>query len=328
MSHLTVEETTTAPSPESSHSLTVIRIDEAAEGVRSLVLASADGSPLPPWTPGSHIDVTVGDDITRQYSLCSSPAEVGEWRIAVLREPVSRGGSEYVHDTLAVGDEVTIHGPRNHFALHDARRYIFIAGGIGITPIVPMVAAAAQAGVDFTLVYGGRKRSSMAFLEELSIYGDHLIVWPEDEKGLIDLPGLLGEVHDDTLIYTCGPAPLLNAVEARSAHWPAGALHMERFAPKVFAEPVALDQFEVELRATGVTLTVGPGQSILQKAREAGVDVFTSCEEGTCGSCETAIVEGEADHRDSVLSPAEQAENSCMMICVSRSKCAKLVLDL
>ncbi|GAA3886406.1 PDR/VanB family oxidoreductase [Leifsonia kafniensis] len=328
MTNLTTEVTTaTGSHSEVSFMLAITLIDTVADGVRALTLTSADGAALPAWTPGSHIDITVGG-LTRQYSLCSNPDDDSSWRIAVLREPQSRGGSEFVHSALSVGDTVAVTGPRNHFTLQPAERYIFIAGGIGITPLIPMVAEAQRSGAEYTLVYGGRQRASMAFLEELSAHGERLVVWPEDEKGRIDLAGLLGESQADTLIYTCGPAPLLNAVEERSAHWPTGAVHMERFAPKKFEQAASLDEFEVELEASGLTLTVGPGVSILQAARDAGVDVFTSCEEGTCGSCETAIISGEADHRDSVLSPAEQAENTCMMICVSRSKCAKLVLDL
>lgn len=329
MNGITIDEVTSMVHPEETMlMLTVTSISAAADGVRVLTLTGPEGADLPSWSPGSHIDLTMPTGITRQYSLCSNPEDTSEWRVAVLREPKSRGGSEFIHNTLAEGDVVTVHGPRNHFTLETARRYIFIAGGIGITPILPMVAEAHRIGAEFSLVYGGRQRSSMAFLNELAVYGDRLAVWPEDEKGRIDLPGLLDVAEDDTLIYTCGPAPLLNAVEERSAHWPEGALHMERFAPKVFEEPASVDEFQVELQESGLLLTVGPGQSILQVARDAGVDVFTSCEEGTCGSCETPIIEGEADHRDSVLSPAEQAANTCMMICVSRANCAKLVLDL
>lgn len=324
----TLESSTTTARGEHTLTLTITSIREEADGVRSITLANADGAPLPTWQPGSHIDITVAEGLTRQYSLCSDPSDLSHYRIGVLREPTSRGTSEYIHSTLAEGDTVTIVGPRNNFALAPAKRYIFIAGGIGVTPILPMVAAAAASGADYQIVYGGRRRDSMAFVSELAAHGENFVIWPEDEKGLIDLPGLLGEVQDDTLIYTCGPGPLLGAVENFSSHWPTGALHLERFTPKEIIVTDQLDEFEVELQASGITLTIGHDTTILEAAKDAGVDVFYSCAEGTCGSCETAIIEGEADHRDSVLSAAEQAENTCMMICVSRSKCPKLVLDL
>jgi ferredoxin-NADP reductase len=205
---------------------------------------------------------------------------------------------------------------------------VFVAGGIGITPMLPMVAAAEAAGATWELLYGGRRRTSMAFLDELAAYGDRVTVWPQDEAGLLDLDTLLGTPREDTLVYACGPEPLLAAVEQRCQSWPHGALHLERFAPRPMGEPVRAEAFDVVLERSGLTVTVPPGRSIMSVVEEAGVGVVSSCAEGTCGTCETRVVEGLPDHRDSVLRDDEKATNACMMICVSRSCGDRLVLDL
>ena len=244
----------------------------------------------------------------------------------MLREPAGRGGSRYVHDELSGG--VRIRGPRNHFPLLPAERYAFVAGGIGITPILPMVARAEAGGVPWRLLYGGRTRSSMAFLDELAQYGDKVVIAPEDETGLLDLASWLPAPEAGTRVYCCGPEPLLAAVEDRCAQWAAGALQTERFTPRAVAPPVLAEGFEVVLSASGQTVTVPPGRSILEVVEAAGVPVLSSCQEGTCGTCETAVLEGVPDHRDSVLSGEERAAGDVMMICVSRSCTDRLVLDL
>jgi ferredoxin-NADP reductase len=308
-----------------------LRVDRratGAEGVVVLDLRDPAGADLPEWQPGAHVDLRLPGGLTRQYSLCGDPADRSVWRIGVLREPESRGGSRHVHEELHEGAEVDVRGPRNHFPLVPAPRYLFIAGGIGITPILPMIAAADGAGARWELHYGGRSRRSMAFLESLEQISGHLTLHPQDEVGLIDLDALLGTPQPDTLVYCCGPEPLLVAVEQRCADWPAGALHLERFAPKDVGEPVLTGAFEVELALTGRTLTVPPEKSILSVVEEAGVQVLSSCQEGTCGTCETAVLAGEVDHRDSLLTPDEQAANDTMFICVSRAACPKLVLEL
>ena len=225
--------------------------------------------------------------------------------------------------------DVHVRGPRNHSELSPSPRYVFLAGGIGITPIMPMAAAAERAGAEWEFHYGGRSRTSMAFLDALdAAHGPRVQLHPQDEVGLIDLDRILGTPRPDTLVYCCGPEPLLRAVEERCAGWPAGALHLERFAPKEVGEPVLTGAFEVELANSGRTLTVPPEKSILQVVEEAGIGVLSSCQEGTCGTCETGVVEGTVDHRDSLLTPAEQAANDTMFICVSRAAGPRLVLEL
>ncbi|MBT2416503.1 oxidoreductase [Streptomyces sp. ISL-22] len=304
--------------------LVVDRKELAADGVLALTLRHPLGEQLPAWEPGAHIDVVLGPELERQYSLCGDPADRTRWRIAVLREPDGRGGSAHVHEQLGRGDKVRLRGPRNHFRLEPAPRYRFIAGGIGITPILPMLAAAEASGAQWTLLYGGRTRRSMAFIEELGRYGDRVTIAPQDESGLLDLASVLGEVPDGTLVYCCGPGPLLDAVEERC---PAGALHVERFQPK--EQPGGEEgEFEVELDRSGLTLTVAPGVSVLDTVRAAGVEVLYSCTEGTCGTCETDVLDGTPDHRDSVLTREEQESGETMMICVSRCRGKRLVLDL
>jgi ferredoxin-NADP reductase len=297
-----------------------------ADGVAGLVLRDADGAELPPWEPGAHIDVELGPGLVRQYSLCGDPADRRAWRIAVLREPASRGGSSFVHERLAAGAKLRVDGPRNHFPLLDAEGYLFIAGGIGITPLLPMIAAADAAGRQWQLVYGGRRRASMAFLDRLAGYGDRVAVRPQDETGLLDLDGLLAAPAPGVLVYCCGPEPLLAAVEQRCADQPAGTLRVERFAPRPgeFTD----GDFEVELAQTGRVVPVPAGVPILRAVREAGVEILSSCEEGTCGTCETRVLRGRIEHRDSVLTEAEHAAGDVMMICVSRALEARLVLDL
>ncbi|GGU16995.1 PDR/VanB family oxidoreductase [Lentzea flava] len=298
-----------------------------ADGVVLLTLRHPDGHPLPAWTPGAHVDLELGDDLVRQYSLCGDPHDNTVLQVAVLREPDGRGGSQYVHDVLTAGQLIEVHGPRNHFALVEAERYLFIAGGIGITPILPMIAEVAAAGHDWRLVYGGRTRSSMAFLDELEPLG-RVEIRPQDEAGLLDLATLLGEPAPGTAVYCCGPEGLLTAVEQHCAQWPAGTLHVERFAPKPDAAQGPRQGFEVELSQSGEVLRVEPDESVLEVVERAGVPVLSSCQEGTCGTCETVVLAGTPDHRDSVLTDDERENGDVMMICVSRSRSPRLVLDL
>ena len=309
--------------------LRVARREVVADGVVTLDLRKPSGGDLPAWAPGAHIDLELGPDLVRQYSLCGDPADSTVWRVGVLREPERRGGSQYVHDELREGDLVQVRGPRNHFPLEPSPRYVFVAGGIGITPILPMAAAATAAGAEWEMHYGGRTLSSMAFRAQLTdSYGGRVAVHPQDEQGLLDLDAILGTPQPDTLVYCCGPEPLLQAVEARCASWPGGSLHLERFAPKEGGQPVLDEAFDVELARSKVTLSVPADASILNLLEVAGVPVLSACREGTCGTCEVPVIAGRVDHRDSLLTPEEQAANNTMFVCVSRAACPRLVLDL
>lgn len=314
--------------PEPVADLLVQTREQVADDVVALTLVHPDGGQLPAWEPGAHVDLVLGDDLVRQYSLCGSPEDRDRWRVAVLREPAGRGGSAHVHDALRAGDRVRVRGPRNHFPLLEAPSYLFIGGGVGITPLLTMAARAQARGANWSLLYGGRRRTSMAFVSELGAYGERLRVWPEDEKGLLPLAEALGTPRPGTLVYACGPQGLLQAVEQHCAAWPPGSLHLERFAPKPMALEGPAASIEVVCERSGLTLQVPPDRSILEVAQKAGIQALSSCQEGVCGTCETAVIEGVPDHRDSLLSQEEQDAGDFMMICVSRCKGDRLVLDL
>ncbi|GMA24515.1 ferredoxin [Luteimicrobium album] len=330
--------------PDTSRRVVVVAKEPLADDVVALTLAAVDGSALPSAEPGAHVDLTLpgagagepGTVVERQYSLCGA-ADARTWTVAVLREHPGRGGSAWVHDELVVGEELTARGPRNHFVFDAAAPAVLVAGGIGITPILPMVAAAEAAGTDWVLHYAGTSRARMAFADELATkHPGRVVLHVADEGGRADLDALLGDpaaFPAGAQVYCCGPARLLAGVEDAVRAWPHGSLHLERFEPKERdggADATVDTAFEVELELSGVTLAVPSGRTILETVEDAGVLVLSSCREGTCGTCETPIVSGEADHRDSVLTPDEQAENRTMMLCVSRAAagCPRLVLEL
>ncbi|MGW1740097.1 PDR/VanB family oxidoreductase [Nocardia sp. NPDC001965] len=305
----------------------VIGKESAADGVVTVTLAEPDGATVPEWEPGAHIDLVLGD-ITRQYSLCGDPGDRSSLRVAVLREPDGRGGSVYVHDKLDIGDLLEVGGPRNNFTLVEAPFYLFVAGGIGITPLLPMLASLAGQGRPWRLLYGGRSRGSMAFAADLArAYPEQVRVSPQDECGLLDLATALDGTEPGTAVYCCGPEPLLQAIEAGCRERDHLSLHVERFAPKEVAA-ASTGAFEVELARAGTVVTVAESESVLDALQRSGADVDFSCREGTCGTCEVAVLAGRPDHRDSVLTEDEQAANDAMMICVSRSCTPRLVLDL
>ncbi|TYP90331.1 PDR/VanB family oxidoreductase [Blastococcus xanthinilyticus] len=322
----------TAPAPAvTAADVATLRVtgkQRRADGVLTLDLASPTGGRLRDWTPGSHVDLLLPNGLTRQYSLCGDRWDPTTYRVGVLREPSGRGGSAFVHDELAVGDLVGVGGPRNNFPLVPSERYLFVAGGIGITPILPMVHQAELLGADWRLLYGGRRRASMAFLDELAGYGDRVLARPEDEHGLLDLAGFLGEPRTGVRVYACGPAPLLAAVERACAGWPPHALRTERFVGAELGAPTRDGAFQVELARSGTTVTVSPGTTVLDALAGAGVEVLSSCRGGVCGTCETGVLAGRPDHRDSLLDDDERAANDCMYVCVSRSRDPRLVLDL
>ncbi|MBF6270505.1 PDR/VanB family oxidoreductase [Nocardia farcinica] len=300
------------------------RRDEA-DGVFSLELVDASGAALPPWTPGAHIDVGVGAAGVRQYSLCGDPADRSRWRIAVLHEPAGRGGSDHLYRTATPGALLPVSRPRNNFELVAAPEYLFLAGGIGITPILPMTAAAVAAGARWTLCYGGRTRTHMAFADTLAARYPQVSLRPQDETGLLPITELFDR-HPGAVVYCCGPEPLLDAVRAEGARRGA-EVHVERFAPRPVA-PAEDRAFEIRLAGDGRTFRVAPGQSIVDVLEAAGVGVLTNCREGTCGSCETGVLAGAVEHRDSVLDDEERAASRTMMLCVSRARQDLLVLDL
>lgn len=308
----------------------VVSREQVAADVVELALASAaDGPRLPGWKAGAHIDVELPNSTVRQYSLLGASTS-DSWRIAVLREPAGRGGSCYIHDNVGLGTRLRVGHPRNMFPLAPSPKYLFIAGGIGITPITAMIEAVEEHGAQWSLVYGGRTRSSMAYRQCLQDkYGDRVSLLPEDETGLLDLPAILAGPRDDCLIYCCGPEALISAVErhVEDLGWSSDSLRIERFAPKAVRDGFSRP-FDVELAQSDVVVHVRADQTLLEALEEAGVELPYSCSEGTCGTCETAVLSGEVDHRDSILSASERAANDTMMPCVSRSLGGRLVLDV
>lgn len=300
-----------------------------AEAVTGLELAAADRTELPAWQPGAHIDVLTDSGLVRQYSLCSDAAQRDRWRIAVLDEPAGRGGSSWITAHAGTGRRLATRGPRNHFTLDPARRYVFVAGGVGITPIRAMIFEAESTGTAWELHYAGRSRATMAFAEELVAgYPDRVRLYPGDEGARMDLPTVFAHPARGTLAYCCGPRRLLAGIDAAGTGWEAGAIRAEHFVPKQIGDLVRATEFEVELLSSALTLTVPRDRSVLDVVEEHGVPVLSSCREGTCGTCETRVVSGEIEHRDSVLTPGEKAAGNAMMICVSRAAGPRLVLEL
>ncbi|MGK8491450.1 PDR/VanB family oxidoreductase [Nocardia asiatica] len=274
---------------------------------------------------GSPHHVAVGAAGVRQYSLCGDPADRARWRVAVLHEPDGRGGSAYLHRAAQPGSVLRVSAPRNNFELVRSDRYVFLAGGIGITPILPMVAAAEAAGARWSLYYGGRTKGHMAFADAIAERYPRAKLLPQDEHGLLPLAEIFTGLGD-TAVYCCGPEPLLAAAEDEGARR-AVPVHVERFVPRKlrFAPN---EPFEVRLAASGKTFRVGPNQSIADVLESAGIGIVTSCREGTCGSCETAVLSGDIEHRDELLTDEERARGDTMMLCVSRARSGPLVLDL
>ena len=317
-----------------AYPLRVAAVAREADSVISLTLRHPEGLGLPAWEPGAHIDLHLPSGRIRQYSLCGRRQDRREYRIAVLREQAGRGGSAEIHGLPLTGKQLLVRGPRNHFRLRDSPRYLFIAGGIGVTPLLPMIAELGD-GRPWTMYYGGRTRTSMAFAADaLRIGGDRVHVLPKDEAGRLDVGGIVATADAGTAVYCCGPPGLLCAVEDACRRLaPAASLCTERF---IRGEPVPGEAagagedrpFQVELRRSGLTLQVSAGRALLEVIRDAVQDVPYSCEEGYCGSCETTVLGGQPDHRDEILSPEERAESKTMMICVGRALSETLVLDL
>lgn len=307
--------------------MTVAGKESLADGVVRLTLEC--DREIPAWGPGAHIDLVLGDDLIRQYSLCGAPHDHSRLQVAVLREPEGRGGSRQIHDTLAVGDQIGVRGPRNNFPQVEAPEFLFVGGGIGITPLIPMIDEVRAQGTPWALLYGGRTRSSMAFVDELEARDPVAVqIRPQDEFGLLDLGASLDALPSGAAVYCCGPEPLLQAIEAAVAERPHLDLHVERFVARE-QDPGTVDtDFEVELHLSGQVLQVAATDTLLATLTKAGVDLDFSCQEGTCGTCETNVIEGIPDHRDSLLTDDEKAANDVMFPCVSRCLSRRLVLDL
>ncbi|CAA0129986.1 Phenoxybenzoate dioxygenase subunit beta [Mycolicibacterium vanbaalenii] len=319
---------TTTNAPTDRFTVQVTSVRQVADAVLEVTFGHPARQSLPPWHPGAHIEIQLPSGLSRQYSLCGDASDEASYTIAVLREEHGRGGSRELHRIVCAGSQFDVRAPRNDFTLVEADSYLFVGGGIGITPLIPMINEVQKRGSQWSLVYGGRTRTSMAYHDRLQALGKQVDIWIESERGYPDLTSIQAAARPGTMVYACGPGAMIDAVAREFPHHPhLGGLHFERFAA---SGPIDTSggAFEVELRRTGVTFAVGEGGSILQEVHKVLPDHPFSCEEGYCGECETRVLDGQPDHRDNYLTADEQDTGDTMMICVSRCQGTRLVLDL
>ncbi len=312
-----------------THDVTVVRRTVLAEDENVVQLDLRGAGPLPSWTPGAHIDVTLPSGRFRQYSLCGDPQNLSSYRIATRLVPDGDGGSREMHEEVGIGTRLRISTPRNAFPFavgigrHRPSYVRFIAGGIGITPILPMVALADRLGLDWTLVYVGRHADSLAFLDVLAAYGSRVRVRLDSDEGVPTAADVLDEVPDGAEVYCCGPVPLLDLVHAAIRQRPTVGFHFERFAP-----PPIVDghPFQIELSSDGTVVDVPADRTALEAVRAVRPDVFYSCRQGFCGTCRTPVLAGKPEHHGTALTADEQCGE--MLLCVSRAESERIVIDL
>lgn len=303
-----------------------------ADDIIVLELVPVDGATLPPFEPGAHVDVEVGPDLLRQYSLCGDPTRNDRYRLGILLDPASRGGSAGVHERFHVGERIRIGAPRNNFPLADGTAgAVLLGGGIGVTPLLAMAHRLHAAGLPFTLHYCARSRTRAAFLDELEAapYATSVRLHFDDGEPAqkLDPARDLPPPGDGAHLYVCGPTGFMDWLigAAGTLGFPADRVHKEYFGAEV---DTGGDGFQVELSRSGQTVPVAAGQSIVAALKAVGVRVEVSCQQGVCGTCLCDVLDGIPDHRDSYLTDEEKDANDQMMLCCSRSRTPKLVLDL
>lgn len=313
--------------------LTVVAVDASTEGVAVLELRDAAGRPLPSFEPGAHLEVYLPNDLIRHYSLCNDSTETHRYCIGVSLSPSSRGGSKYIHEQVQRGAILAVSAPRNNFhLLQGAGEYCFIAGGIGITPILPMIKWCENNGKPWRLYYCARSRQRAAFYEELRTLGEaeknvHFHLDDEQRGGLFEPVKALRGLSPAAHVYCCGPAALMNAVAACAVAGDADRYHFEWFSARP-AELASEKSFSVTIHSSGRRITIPPDRTILSVLEDHGIGVPYSCREGLCGTCETGVISGIPEHRDGVLSQAQRSASKTMMICVSRAQSDEIELDL
>ncbi len=309
--------------------LRVMRNDKIADGIHILEFRDAGGQPLPEFSAGAHIAIQAPNGLLRKYSLCNDPAERDRYLVAIKREANGRGGSCNLIDNTKAGDELMVAPPVNDFGLPPrAQDFLFIAGGIGITPIMAMIREVLRQGKRFRLFYCSRSPETTAFLDELSApeFKDQVTIHYDqgDPARSLDLKPVLAERKNREHLYCCGPRPLMEAVRAMTDHWSSTAVHFEAFSEAETHKPTD-KPFKLRLARSGEVLDVPTTKTILEVLRDHGLEVPSSCETGTCGTCRTKMLAGEADHRDLVLAEHERADT--IMICVSRAKSDEITID-
>ncbi|WP_237066194.1 PDR/VanB family oxidoreductase [Loktanella sp. M215] len=297
------------------------------EQIAEFTLVPLEDANLPPYTAGAHVTVKTPSGAMRRYSLVGGTSDSSKYVIAVKREPQSRGGSASMHDMATEGTDLLVEPPENDFELTDVSEYLLIAGGIGVTPIYAMAQELERQKKRFKIIYCTRSQNETAYLDEMTVaFGDRILIHHDDgdPAKVYDFWDHFAEPQT-THVFCCGPQPLMEEIRAVSGHWPEGRVHFEDFKPVevVRADDVA---FDVTLSKSGKTVTVPADRSILEALRDSGHQTVSSCESGTCGTCKTRILKGEAEHRDMVLMDHEKGDH--IMICVSRAKSGDLVLDL
>ena len=316
------------PSPDATLEVRLTAIRHAARDTNLFDFQRPDGGPLPAYEPGAHADLHLPSGHTRSYSLTLDEPAPTTYTFGIKRDPASRGGSRYIHDGLHVGQVLRISPPRNNFALkEDAAHTVLFAGGIGITPIWCMVQRLEKLRLPWTLHYSCRSRADAAFLESLEMMAGAQFHFDDEHGGtFLDIAAAVGAAPKNAHLYCCGPTPMLKAFEAATAHWPQAQIHVEYFTPR--QEAARRGGFIVELARSGQEFFIAEGQSILEVLLDEGIDIDYSCELGICGACEQRVISGLPEHRDSILSEEEQAENTRVMICCAGCKSERLVLDL
>jgi phthalate 4,5-dioxygenase reductase subunit len=309
--------------------LRVTRNDKIADGIHMLEFRDAGDQPLPEFSAGAHITIQTPNGLLRKYSLCNAPAERDRYQVAVKREINGRGGSIDLIDHVMAGDQLMVAPPVNDFRLPPrAQDFLFIAGGIGITPIMAMIRQLQAEGKRFRLFYCTRSPETTAFLDELSApeFKDRVTIHYDggDPARSLDLRPILQERKNREHLYCCGPRPLMEAVRKMTDHWSSNAVHFEAFSDAETHKPTD-KPFKVKLARSGTVIEVPTTKTILEALREHGLDVPSSCETGTCGTCRTKLIAGEADHRDLVL--AEHERTDTIMICVSRARSDEITID-
>lgn len=313
--------------------LSIRAINPEADDIVSLELMPTDGKPLPPFTAGAHIDLKLGNGLTRSYSLVNDPAERDRYVVAVNKDPASRGGSKYIHENLKAGQTLEVSEPRNNFPLiENAPLVVLIAGGIGVTPMYCMVRRLEALGRPWKLFYSARSRSRAAYLKEIQALEAeapgrvHLHILDEAGGRLTDLNAIIGDVPPDAHLYCCGPGAMLQAFEQAASSRQPETVHVEYFS--ALQESALGGGFNVVLARSQRTIQIQSGKSILEGLLSCGVEVSHACQEGVCGACQTTVLDGAPDHRDSFLTPREKSGGKTMMLCCSGSLSDTLVLDL